>query len=775
MLSVIKNPQLESLRETKRTKNQIVDKIASASEEDLQTMADKVMPREEQRIDHKKILESAHAFLNNDVPPVFTDKTTEAIILALGRPVYLIKNGRPILSGLELDKWSSGFDNAFKNFNLGTAIKSVGRIETKNLPGYQWLGTGWLISDDLIVTNRHVASEFVERMGTQLRFRSYFSGPVEGRIDFLAEHENEDAAEFRLLRCLYVARSNEPDVAIFQIDWDNGNDGYKPLSLSSIKPSFREDVVVIGYPAQDSRVTLVKDMERIYEGIYDVKRIAPGEITNYWPEKNLVEHDATTLGGCSGSLIFSLETGKVMGLHFAGLEKRGNYGVNPEILKKIVNSLPKRVFSVDAPKDPSIDPMLSSELVGRNCKLEPYSKIQVPEFNVSGRLIAYASPDSTYAVTKRLFDKAKTSILIGIYDLSAEHMVSAILGALERGVEVSLMLDIDSEEERKVFNKLKRLGVLCVPAPSCASKNVSYFSSSHEKVIVIDNKWVLVQSGNYSNNSIPLNELDGEEGDGFRFGNRDMGIAIESSELARFFSKILRSDMKLELNEERIAETIDVPLEDFELLLEAPKSIPDPLFPSKTFNFSHRVKVSPILSPDNYMDVIPDLLSSATTSVCIEQQYIRLNQPGIKSLLESIPSNIEVQIIVARPIGGGEKFEKEMEAIRQINEIYGFETRILSPRHFVHCHNKLIIVDNEKVLISSQNWSDSAVIKNREAGVLIHNREIAEYYARIFQADWSMSDESLEETVSPYITNTLESFGTGGRFVRVNASDIQEV
>jgi len=50
---------------------------------------------------------------------------------------------------------------------------------------------------------------------------------------------------------------------------------------------------------------------------------------------------------------------------------------------------------------------------GRNCKLRPYTKKPIPSTAISSEVIAYTSPDSTFAVTKRMFDGAKKSILIG--------------------------------------------------------------------------------------------------------------------------------------------------------------------------------------------------------------------------------------------------------------------------------------------------------------------------------------------------------------------------
>src|SRR5262249_36377999 len=155
--------------------------------------------------------------------------------------------------------------------------------------------------------------------------------------------------------------------------------------------------------------------------------------------------------------------------------------------------------------EPRTTDIFLPEMVGRQCHLEQYENVEVPEFDVDEEVIAYCSPDSTYAVTKRLFDNAKKTILIGIYDFSADYMTELLLDALKRSVKIKLMLDIDSKDEQALFDELNDSGVDGVPAPSCASHRVHYFSSSHEKVIVLDGEWCLVQSGNYSENSIPLN------------------------------------------------------------------------------------------------------------------------------------------------------------------------------------------------------------------------------------------------------------------------------
>lgn len=423
------------------------------------------------------------------------------------------------------------------------------------------------------------------------------------------------------------------------------------------------------------------------------------------------------------------------------------------------------------------------EMVGRNCKLEDITDIvikKIPSFNISDEMIAYASPDSTYAVTKKLFDSAQRSVLIGIYDFSSSYIKQILLNLMARGVKVSLMLDLDGAKgENKVFEELGQFGAEVVPAPSCSSKRVNYFSSSHEKVIVIDDTWVMVQSGNYSNNSIPLNEIDGGNPASFVKGNRDMGIAIKSSQLAKFFTKILRSDMNLELSGPQ--SVTKAPIE-FPMLVEAvPKLLPEKLFKSKKFTPAAPVKVTPVISPDNYMKVVPNFLKSAKKSIYIEQQYIKGSQTDIMTLLSSIKSavsknNVDVRIILGK-IFDKKDIPKEKENLAKLEKDFGLKlgknVRYIDTKRFVHCHNKLVIIDDEKVLISSQNWSNSAVSKNREAGLILEYPELAKYYSKIFLSDWKTAIETLPGDGEP---ESVEAVAVSvGDFVEVSIGDYAEI
>lgn len=425
------------------------------------------------------------------------------------------------------------------------------------------------------------------------------------------------------------------------------------------------------------------------------------------------------------------------------------------------------------------------ELVGRGCKLLDYTPKRIKNikpFDISGEIIAYASPDSTYAVTKKLLDAAKKTIRIGIYDFTADYMKEILLNAMQRGVKVTLMLDIDTPAEQSLFDELAKFGCTAVTAPSCASQHDSkFFRSAHEKFIVIDGEWVLVQSGNYSKASIPFNEKDGGDPANFVKGNRDMGVAVNSKELAAFFSKVLTKDINLELGpggSESLA-AARRRLKEVGLVEAVPKLIPSKLFPSKKFKPPSVVKMTPVLTPDNYMDEIPGFLASAKQSILIEQQYIHSSDEAIDALLSAIGvamgknPELDVRIILGKIFGGAKGIEKESKNLANIRKKFnlrlGANIRFINTQRFVHCHNKLIVVDGKAVLISSQNWSNAAVRENREAGLLIRFPRVAAYFAEIFESDWETAFKTLPKTAEPESVG-LESLATEN-LMEVNFGD----
>ena len=76
---------------------------------------------------------------------------------------------------------------------------------------------------------------------------------------------------------------------------------------------------------RDSRVPDQALVLSVFGDVYDKKRLAPGQVMNVGIDE--MEHDCSTLGGNSGSVLVNLQTGEAVGLHFSGLFLDANYAV----------------------------------------------------------------------------------------------------------------------------------------------------------------------------------------------------------------------------------------------------------------------------------------------------------------------------------------------------------------------------------------------------------------------------------------------------------------
>lgn len=269
--------------------------------------------------------------LEGVAPAPRQDFALETIVLRVGRPVLQVQRDEPLLEfrDAESEIWRQRLIDAREH--LARGIKAVGRIEVANHPRFEWIGTGWLISDDVVITNRHVAQEFGRRNGSGFVFRQGSAGrPMTASIDFLEEFNRLESLDFRLRRILHIEEDGGPDIALLQIEPVKGRDLAAPIALASREAREDQQVAVIGYPARDSRIPDLQLMQDIFGDVFDKKRLAPGQISG-GDEISLL-HDCSTLGGNSGSVVLDLETGEALGLHFAGRFLEANFAVPASVV-----------------------------------------------------------------------------------------------------------------------------------------------------------------------------------------------------------------------------------------------------------------------------------------------------------------------------------------------------------------------------------------------------------------------------------------------------------
>ena len=266
----------------------------------------------------------------------------EAIIERFTRPVYLVQRATfevPPDSFPDSEEIKSRVEGAREA--LEQAIPSAGRIDVRN-HRLDWLGTAWMVGPDVAVTNRHVAEEFAESGNGAFTFkRSPGGGPaVSAVVDWKHEYQQSEESRFSVKEVLWIEPSDSVDVALIRVSDEGESGDEQPPVIDLITEEELSDdptgrwVAVVGYPAYDSRNDRA-DQQRIFDGIYNVKRLAPGKITSKEPT-DVLYHDATTLGGNSGSVVVDLDSGKAIALHFGGIQREHNEAVQAPRVREIL-------------------------------------------------------------------------------------------------------------------------------------------------------------------------------------------------------------------------------------------------------------------------------------------------------------------------------------------------------------------------------------------------------------------------------------------------------
>jgi hypothetical protein len=192
-----------------------------------------------------------------------------------------------IVGGINWQEASSLPDGTAERANS----RSVGYL---SLPAAGTRCTGFLIAPDVLMTNEHCVRSASGAQGARAWFAYETGGPQnDPGYDCSTFLGNDAGLDFALLRCA-----------------GNPGDVHGVVSLSSRTM------------ARDASIYVIHQNCDYYNepGCAPTKKYSPGRITQ---TTNELGHDADTLGGSSGSPVFSSNTHDVVGLHHVGLGNDG--------------------------------------------------------------------------------------------------------------------------------------------------------------------------------------------------------------------------------------------------------------------------------------------------------------------------------------------------------------------------------------------------------------------------------------------------------------------
>ncbi|MEM1007435.1 MAG: trypsin-like peptidase domain-containing protein [Myxococcota bacterium] len=317
--------QIHSQDDTKEAWQQQSDRV-------LESMSDvQGEPFDQEEEKHRKAKEGLDTLMEGQEAAPERIESLEAIIAEKYRPAIPIQDDSYSNTQLVFP-WTKLSHIQYRN-TIMHAIKAVGCLELPYSHRYPYAGTAFIVGEGLLLTNRHVAETFSEGVGNRHRIRFYTQ--MEPRIDFYREMHRERAEELSILG----VRMIHPhwDAALLEVE---GLDPHKRRSLvlesREMAPESiaQREVIVIGYPGADTRdPESLPLQQKIFQGFYEVKRMQPGtlmgyrDVLSYGKHVRALTHDCSTLGGNSGSVVLDLQSGRVVGLHFAGRYLDANFAV----------------------------------------------------------------------------------------------------------------------------------------------------------------------------------------------------------------------------------------------------------------------------------------------------------------------------------------------------------------------------------------------------------------------------------------------------------------
>ncbi|HEY1052898.1 MAG TPA: serine protease [Prosthecobacter sp.] len=264
---------------------------------------------------------SAMKKLRHFIAPTQEEVLALEYVIRIMRPAPLTRDGLldPLDDGAgdvhppaTVGRW-----NTFR-VNVQSILRSVGRIDHLQL-GH--MGTGFLIGPGLLATNAHVLTFLTQGTG--------ILAPGSARVRFNCELGAQEPAPTRASILGVAAVHPELDIALLQIE-ENADRVSLSLDLDT-QVEEGHPIVVVGYPAESSASNPLFQ-EAIFKGKFGVRRGALGEVLS--AQAPVLHHDCTTLGGNSGSPIFSLQSEKVIGIHSSGTFTYRNDGVTAREIDK---------------------------------------------------------------------------------------------------------------------------------------------------------------------------------------------------------------------------------------------------------------------------------------------------------------------------------------------------------------------------------------------------------------------------------------------------------
>jgi PLD-like domain len=397
----------------------------------------------------------------------------------------------------------------------------------------------------------------------------------------------------------------------------------------------------------------------------------------------------------------------------------------------------------------------------------PPARPPLTPFTDTFKITCHASPDAGWPTLKSFISDTKHGLTVAMYEFTAPYIVQSFLTSLA-GKKLALVLDDPSDptkrdqtEDTTHAQLSTGLGKAMTFAWALEGDNphVSakiFPKAYHIKVIVRDGTAFWLSSGNLNRSNQP--EIDPIKNLAaakkvLPACDRDWHVIVEHPGLAALFESFIKIDLDVASQHQVTgtdAKTMQAALNSQAMpAKKAAAKIPSKFFAPKSI--TAKMTIQPVFTPDNYLATIIPLIRSAKKTFVMQTQYINPPKSTVNPSTATGKSDEVLESLIsaiAELIREGVDVKLILSEFESQDKIELLKDRGIPPELIkiqVSVHNKGIVVDSSTVVVGSQNWSPQGVSTNRDASVIIHNSQAAQYWETIFNHDW----KNMTQTGSP--------------------------
>jgi phosphatidylserine/phosphatidylglycerophosphate/cardiolipin synthase-like enzyme len=365
------------------------------------------------------------------------------------------------------------------------------------------------------------------------------------------------------------------------------------------------------------------------------------------------------------------------------------------------------------------------------------------------------APTTDLALTLRAIQSAQKSLKVNAYELTSVPIANAIRERILAGVRVDLLVegepvprfpDSGVPIRNALVSAVQRMGAGSYREMEGRKDGVRRFVYDHAKYMIVDDSSVLMGSENYSPTGHP------EAG---AVGNRGWEVLVHDPALATDMGTVFSADRNK--SHKDVREYIGFP-KQVSWFLATPDGSS---YTGQTQHWAFTApiqplpatQITPVVSPDTSLSALVSLIRAARRSIDIQQLNFDTDwdkqtnaSPLLAEVVAAARRGVQVRVLLNddAAFGGDPESSKNAQTVALLNQ-YATQYRLklagkianLKGMGVDYIHNKGVLVDGTLTLVSSINWGQNSVERNRESGIVFTSPQINQHYSALFTSDWS--------------------------------------